>query len=103
MKILSALSLFLLATLSGPVEAETPVKATSTDACPLGGPLTETTEDCAALRSTYRAEVSDCMANMHADADARAGRRTESNSQTSRSRFLICNRGVREKMVLLAK
>lgn len=101
MKTLTALSLFLLATLSGPVLAETPVKATPGDACPISGPLTETTEDCAALRSAYRAEVSDCMARMHADADARAGRRTENNSHTARSRFVICDKGVREKIATL--
>jgi hypothetical protein len=42
------------------------------------------------------------MDKMHADADARAGRRTDSNSHTSRSRFLICDKGVREKMARLA-
>lgn len=98
MKTLSALSLFLLATLSGSVLAETPVKATPADACPLVGPLAETTDDCAALRSSYRAEVSDCMDTMRADADALAGQRSAINSHTSRSRFLICDKGVREKM-----
>ena len=97
MKTLSALSLFLLATLSGPAVAETLVKATPVDACP----LTETTEDCAVLRSAFRAEVNDCMDQMHADADARAGRRTYANSHTSRSRFLICDKGLREKLARL--
>ena len=101
MKTLSALSLFLLATLSGPAVAETLVKATPVDACPLTGPLTETTEDCAVLRSAFRAEVNDCMDQMHADADARAGRRTYANSHTSRSRFLICDKGLREKLARL--
>ena len=101
MKTLSAVSLFLLAALSAPVLAETPVKATPADVCPLVGPLTETTEDCEALRSAYRAEVSDCMDKMHADADARAGRRTYANSHTSRSRLLICDTGVRETMAHL--
>jgi hypothetical protein len=100
MKSLSALSLFLLASLTGPILAETPVKATSADACPLVGPLAETTADCAALRSAYRSEVSDCMDKMRADADARSGRRTDVNSHTSRSRFLICDNGVREKLAL---
>jgi hypothetical protein len=101
MKTLSAVSLFLLATLSGPVLAETPVKATPADACPLVGPLAETSVDCKALRSAYRAEVNYCMDRMHADADARAGRKTDVNSHTSRSRFLICDKGVREKMALV--
>lgn len=101
MKTLSALSLFLLATLSGPAVAETPVKVTPVDACPLTGPLTEATEDCAALRSAFRAEVNDCMDQMHAYADARAGRRTENNSHSSRARFLICDKSVREEMVQL--
>ncbi len=102
MNTFSALSLFLLATLSGPVLAETPVKATPADACSLAGPLTETTDDCTALRSVYRAEVSNCMDKLHADADARAARRTASNSHTSRSRFLLCDKGAREKMARLA-
>lgn len=101
MKILSALSLFLLATLSGPVLAETTVKANPAEACPLVGSLADPTEDCATLRTTYRAEVRNCMAKMLADANARAGRRTEVNSHTNRSRFLICDKGVREKMAHL--
>jgi hypothetical protein len=101
MKMLSAVSLFLLATLSAPTLAETPVKATPADACPLVGPLAETTEDCAALRSAYRAEVSKCMDMMHAAADASAGRRTDATSHTSRSRFLICDKSLGEKMARL--
>jgi hypothetical protein len=101
MKNLNALSLFLLAALTGPVLAETPVKATPADACPLVGPLAETTKDCAALRSAYRAEVGSCMDKMRADADALAGQRTAISSHTNRSRFLICDKGAREKMARL--
>jgi hypothetical protein len=101
MKTLSPLSLFLLATLSAPTLADTPVKATPSDVCPLVGPLAETTEDCAALRSAYQAEISECMDKMHAAADASAGRRTDATSHTSRSRFLICDKSLREKMAHL--
>jgi hypothetical protein len=101
MKTLTALSLCLLATLSGPALAEIPVKAAPADACPLVGALAAITEDCAALRSNYRAEVSACMDKMHAAANALAGRRTDANSHTSRARFLICDKGAREKMAHL--
>jgi hypothetical protein len=101
MKTLTALSLFLLAGLAGPVLAETPVKASPADACPLIGPLSDTTEDCAELRSAYRAEVGTCMDKMRADADALAGQRTSISSHTNRSRFLICDKSVREKIANL--
>jgi hypothetical protein len=100
MKTLSALTLFALVTLSGPALAETPVKATPADACPLAGPAAGLSKDCEALRSVYRVEISGCMDQLRADADARAGRKTDVNSHISRSRFLICDSGVREKMAL---
>jgi hypothetical protein len=91
--------LFLLVVLSGPVLAET--TATPTNACPLVGPLADPSLDCAALRSAYQAKVTGCMDKLHAEADARAGQRTSINSHTNRSRFVICDKSVREEMAKL--
>ncbi|NJS38363.1 MAG: hypothetical protein HC783_04350 [Rhodobacteraceae bacterium] len=99
MKTLSRLSILFLLVLSGPALAET--MATQTEACPLVGPLADASVDCAALRSAYQAEVSSCMDKLHAEADARAGQRTSVNSHTNRSRFLICDKTVREEMASL--
>jgi hypothetical protein len=100
MKTLTVLSLFLLATFPGAALAETPVKATPADACPVIGPLDTTTKDCAALRRAYRAEVKDCMDKLHAEADIKAGRRTDATSHSSRSRYLICDKSVQQAMAL---
>jgi hypothetical protein len=101
MKFLNACSLVLLAALAGPALAETAVKATPADACPLLGPVKQISEDCKALRAAYHADIRTCMDKMRADADARAGQRTAINSHTNRSRFLTCDKGAREKMAHL--
>ena len=101
MKTFSPLPLVLLAVLSGPAFAETLVKASPGESCPLVGPLTGASEDCSALRSAYRMEVSTCMDRLRAEADARAGQRTTINSHTNRSRYLTCDKGAREKLAHL--
>lgn len=98
MKTFPAVSLFLLAILSGPVPAETPVIAPLAVDCPLAGPLAQPTEVCAALRVAYRSEINDCMHRLRSEADARAGQKTAISSHTSRARFRICDAGAQQKM-----
>ena len=98
MRTLTAASLFLLASLSGPALAETPVKATPADACPLSGPLSDTNNECASRRIAYQTQINDCVDRLRSEADAAAGRRTSLNAHTSRARFLICDSETRLNM-----
>ena len=100
MKLMSAFPLCLLGLLSGPALAETTAGAAGTDACPLVGPLNGATEDCKARRIAFRTEVQICMEQMHAEADARAGKPTKINAHTSRARFLMCDAATRERLSL---
>jgi len=90
--------LFLLATLAGPVMAETATDKQLLHGCQLVGPLSEASEDCNAMRVAFRTEVGDCMNNLKAEAHARAGKNAGNNAHTSRARLLICDATVRMKM-----
>ena len=103
MKLKSAFPLLLLCTLAAPVLAETTTGTPLAESCPLIGPLDGATEECRALRVTYRAEVAACMDQMRAEADARAGRLTMVNSHTNRARFVTCDAATRMNLGLASK
>jgi hypothetical protein len=89
MKLHYVVPLLLLPMLAGPTLADT--ATASADTCLLNGPLAGATADCQAIRVAYRDRISDCMEAMQADADARAGTKTQMTAHSSRARFLICD------------
>ncbi len=87
-----------LAALSGPALADTAATAAQFSACDLSGSFSAVTEDCKALQMAFQTEVGDCMAGLRADAAARAGNASISNSHSSRAQYLTCTATVRTKM-----
>ena len=98
MKLRSAFPLLLLGTLAGPALADSTTAAMLAEACPLNGPLFGATEKCKALREYYRAEVRACMDQIHAEANARAGQVTATNSHGYRARRITCDAATRAKL-----
>lgn len=68
--------------------------------CRLTGTATDMTEDCRALRVTLQDEVDDCMQAKEAKADALPGAVYTHNAHTNRSRLLLCDLEVRQRMGL---
>jgi|GEM_PF-6730639 len=91
-------ALFLLAGLSGPALAET--SSTAAKACLQPGPPSVASEDCKAMRIAFRAEVSDCIARMKAQADTAKGLSQHNAPQSTRARLFLCDAKIRQKLGL---
>lgn len=91
MKTLAALTLCLLLPLPAPALARNLTTDWTATECPLAGPLAAPSQDCAALRGIYLAAIRDCLAELQAEADGRAGKKTVGNAHTNRARLSICD------------
>jgi hypothetical protein len=67
------------------------------------GPLDSATDECRALRNAFNAELRACITKRQADADARAGRATQVNSQTNRARYITCSAEIRTRFGVVSK
>lgn len=96
MKPLYVFPLLLLLPLVGPALAKPPdepatAKTSLSETCPLVGPMAGASDECQAIRHAYRARIADCMKEMQAEADARAGQVTRVSAHSNRARYLTCD------------
>jgi hypothetical protein len=103
MKLATAFTALLSFFLASPTLAETTSALVPDEPCHLDGPLNGTTDECRALRIDYRTNVSTCMQQMHAEADARAGGATKVSAHANRARHFTCDAETRATLELKAK
>jgi hypothetical protein len=96
MKLKTAAPLLLFLFLSGPALAETTASYPGEANCSMTGHASRVSEECKAFRLAFRAEVNACMDRLLLASRTSWG--AAMNSQTNRSRFLICDADVRAKL-----
>lgn len=81
---------FCLLILAGPVLAETP--AGKFQRCIEPGSALDTSEECVALRATYRAQIDGCMTASRVASADRIKIAPSGSNHAYRARYLICTR-----------